>query len=48
MLPEAESFFKDLEIAYEPDNIYFQTISSILESAEKIKMPRSIQLILTG
>ncbi len=48
MIPKADSeFFKRLEVAYEPDNIYFQTISAVLQTADMMKLPNSIQLILS-
>jgi glutamate dehydrogenase (NAD(P)+) len=41
-----DDVFKQLELAYHPDNIYFQTISSVLHAAETCKLPDELHLIL--
>jgi glutamate dehydrogenase (NAD(P)+) len=40
------SVFEQVRLRYEPDNIYIQTIASILEAAERLNLPRRLQLIL--
>jgi len=39
--------FEQVRLKYEPDNIYIQTISSILEAADRLKLPHRLQLILS-
>jgi len=41
-----EAIFDELEIPYQPDNIYIQTIGSILQAAELVQLPRRVKLIL--
>ncbi len=41
-----ETVITDLEITYEPTNIYYQTIHSVLDAAELIELPRRLKLIL--
>jgi len=36
----------DLEVSYEPDNIYYQTISAVLDAAEPLELPYRLRLIL--
>jgi glutamate dehydrogenase (NAD(P)+) len=40
------SVYDELEFKYAPDNIYYQTIQSVLNAAEEISLPRRLQLIL--
>jgi glutamate dehydrogenase (NAD(P)+) len=40
------SVLKELEFQYQPDNIYFQTITTILQAAELIDVPHRLKLIL--
>ncbi|MBF0433119.1 MAG: Glu/Leu/Phe/Val dehydrogenase [Fibrobacteria bacterium] len=41
-----QEILKELEVGFDPDNIYFQTITSILQAAELIKLPRNLKIIL--
>ncbi len=41
-----EPIFSQLELAYEPENIYFQTITSMLQASEYLEYPQRLQLIL--
>jgi glutamate dehydrogenase (NAD(P)+) len=41
-----QDILKELELGFEPDNIYFQTITSILQAAELVKLPRNLKIIL--
>jgi glutamate dehydrogenase (NAD(P)+) len=38
--------FEELELPYEPDNIYSQTVGVILQAAELLQLPRRLRLIL--
>ncbi len=38
--------FHELELAYTPDNIYFQVITAMLHAAERLELPRQLKLIL--
>ena len=38
--------FEEVRQAYDPNNIYVQTIASILDAAERLNLPRHLQLIL--
>lgn len=40
-------FFEELEYRYAPDNIYFQTISSILKASKLVGVPSSLEMILS-
>ena len=42
-----EKIFKELELNYKKDNIYFQTISSILQAADKMSLPNRLKLIIS-
>ena len=46
MKKEEYDIFGELELSYSPDNIYFQVITSILNAAELLKLPRQLKLIL--
>jgi glutamate dehydrogenase (NAD(P)+) len=46
MQPSARSHEK-LGIAYDPDNVYFQTISAVLDAAERLDLPHRLKLILS-
>ena len=35
----AKSVFEEVILAYDPNNIYVQTIASILQAAEKLNLP---------
>ena len=37
---------KALELSYDEDNIYYQTMASILDASELLKLPKYLQLIL--
>src|SRR5688572_59658 len=39
--------FEHVRLKYEPDNIYIQTLSSILEAADRLNLPHRLQLILS-
>ena len=41
-----DDVFKQLELAYQPDNIYFQTITSVLHAAQACELPDQLHLIL--
>ena len=41
-----DKLFAELEMSYEPDNIYYQTISAVLEAAQRIGISHREQLIL--
>jgi glutamate dehydrogenase (NAD(P)+) len=41
-----KSIFDELEFVYDPQNIYLQTITQILHSAELLDLPRRLKLIL--
>lgn len=43
----AEEIFTELEEYYDSGNLYFQTISSVLEAAEALNVPHKLKLILT-
>jgi glutamate dehydrogenase (NAD(P)+) len=36
----------ELRMTYEPDNIYFQVVTAILQAAQKLNLPHHLQLIL--
>lgn len=46
MINQDSKVFKELEMAYHPDNIYIQTMSSVLQAAEMLELPYRLQLIL--
>lgn len=46
MINQDSKVFKELELAYHPDNIYIQTMSSVLQAAEMLDLPYRLQLIL--
>lgn len=41
-----DAIFSELEVNYTTDNVYYQIISAILESSEKLKLPRRLQLLM--
>ncbi|MFT4900811.1 MAG: glutamate dehydrogenase (NAD(P)+) [Lentimonas sp.] len=43
----AREIFNELEECYDDDNLYFQTISSVIEAANALKVPHRLKLILT-
>lgn len=45
-LESARSIFDELEMPFAADNIYHQTISSILHASEVLSVPRRLQLIM--
>ena len=45
-MQHSQAVFEELEMAYGPDNIYGQTIVSILEAAEMLDLPHRLKLIL--
>lgn len=45
-MADCSQLFRDLELSYHPDNIYFQTISEVLEAATMLELPTRLQLIL--
>lgn len=44
--PTVDDLFVELEMSYEPDNIYYQTIAAVLEAAQEVGLSRREQLIL--
>jgi glutamate dehydrogenase (NAD(P)+) len=46
MKKEDYDIFRELELFYAPDNIYFQIITSMLRAADLLKLPRPLKLIL--
>lgn len=40
------SIFSELDISYSPDNIYFQIISAILDSCERLDLPHRLKLLM--
>ena len=43
----SQSAFAKLNQDYAPDNLYYQTVTSVLEAAELLDLPESIRLILS-
>jgi glutamate dehydrogenase (NAD(P)+) len=43
----AEQIFRESGLAYQRDNIYYQTINSILNAAERASLPKRLKLILS-
>ncbi len=43
----ARGIFEELQEHYDEDNIYFQTIGSVLEAANRLKVPHRLKLILS-
>lgn len=41
-----DNIFQQVRLRYEPDNIYIQTIESILDAADRLNLPKRLQLIL--
>lgn len=41
-----DQVLKDLELAYHPDNIYYQAVSVLLQAAERLGLPHQLKLIL--
>lgn len=41
-----ESIFRELDITYGPDNIYFQIISAVMESCERLQLPHHLKLLM--
>ena len=46
MTDDIKTILSDLELKYDPANIYLQTISSMLHAGKLIEIPRSLELIL--
>lgn len=46
-MSSAETIFKELDFKYNKDNIYFQTIDSILHAADMLSLPKRLKLILS-
>lgn len=38
--------FRQLELPYNPDNIYFQTMSPIMQAAQMLNLPQALKLII--
>jgi glutamate dehydrogenase (NAD(P)+) len=47
LTPPAPKTFEDLGLRYNDDNVYFQTISAVLEAAEQLDLPHRLKLILS-
>lgn len=45
-MSSAAQIFEELELYYDPDNIYYQTINAVLRAAEILDLPLSLKLIL--
>lgn len=45
-MDEIQTIFNELDLPYQPDNIYVQTIGQILQAASLLQLPRRLQLIL--
>ncbi|MFO8027407.1 MAG: Glu/Leu/Phe/Val dehydrogenase [Opitutales bacterium] len=43
----AREIFQELEEYYDDDNLYFQTIGSVLQAAELLELPHELKLILS-
>lgn len=41
-----DGVLNELEMFYDPDNVYYQTISTILAASQQLGLPRRLQLIL--
>ncbi len=41
-----QTIFQELDISYNPDNIYYQIISAILESSERLHIPHHLKLLM--
>lgn len=41
-----DNIFQQVRLRYEPNNIYIQTIESILDAADRLNLPKRLQLIL--
>jgi len=46
-MSSATNLFAELEEYYSPENLYYQTINSILEAAEAIKLPHRLKQIIS-
>lgn len=46
-MSSAQAIFEELEFTYAKDNIYFQTIDSILDAADRLALPKRLKLILS-
>ena len=46
-MSSAQAIFEELGFTYAKDNIYFQTIDSILEGADRLELPKRLKLILS-
>ncbi len=46
MSSSIERVYQQLELHYQPDNIYFQTINSVLQAAQIVGLPDQLHLIL--
>jgi glutamate dehydrogenase (NAD(P)+) len=45
-MTQTDRIFRDLELAYHPDNLYYQTITVILQAAEMLELPEQLKFIL--
>lgn len=45
-MSSTETIFKELNFSYQKNNIYFQTIDSILQAADHLSLPKRLKLIL--
>lgn len=46
-MSSAGDIFKELDFKYKKDNIYFQTINTILDAADMLSIPKRLKLILS-
>jgi len=46
-MSSAEEIFRDTDFTYKRDNIYFQTINSIMEAADRVGLPKRLKFILS-
>lgn len=46
MIDDNRHVFGELELAYDPHNIYLQTISTVLDAAERLDLPHRLKLII--
>ena len=45
-MSDIAEIFAQLEMGYDPDNVYFQVISAVLEAGQPLKLPSRLELIL--
>ena len=41
-----QTIFKELDVSYGSDNVYYQIISAILESSERLQLPHHLKLLM--